>query len=239
MIEPMIAPVSPKPRRRPLQLAPSMMCADFLALGDELRRLVEAGVHWLHQDVMDGSFVPNFTMGPDLCRSMAAGMPDLSHDVHLMVEEPERHIALFAGLPGARIAFHPETTRHAPALIARIRELGASPALALSPAVTVDSLRHLLGLVDQVTVMTVNPGYAGQALLEWCLPKITEVRAWADAHHPELDVSVDGNVSWENIPRMRAAGANIFVLGTSSVFQKGLARPEALARVKKLLQLTG
>lgn len=211
------------------------MCADLLALAAELRFLAEAGVEWLHQDIMDGHFVPNFTMGPDLCSAMAAAVPSLRHDVHLMVEEPERHVEAFAGLPRARIAFHPETTRHAPVLIARIRALGASPALALSPAMPVEFIHHLLPLVDQVTVMTVNPGFAGQKLLDWCLPKIEEVRGLADRCRPELDVTADGNVSWDNIPRMREAGANIFVLGTSSLFQKGVTRADSLRRVRALL----
>jgi ribulose-phosphate 3-epimerase len=221
--------------KRPMQLAPSMMCADFLGLKAELVRFATHGVEWLHQDVMDGHYVPNFTLGVDLCRAMAVAVPTIAHDVHLMVEEPERHVAMFAGLPGARIAFHAETTRHPAALIARIRELGASPALALSPAMTVETVRHLLPLVDQVTVMTVNPGFAGQKLLEWCMPKISDVRAWADANRPELDVSVDGNVSWENLPRMKAAGANIFVLGTSSVFARDVERDAALRRVRAVL----
>jgi ribulose-phosphate 3-epimerase len=212
-----------------------MMCADFLALGADLRTLADAGVEWLHQDIMDGRFVPNFTLGPDLCQAMAAAAPGMAHDVHLMVEEPERHVEAFARLPRARIAFHPETTRQAPVLISRIRALGASPALALSPAMPVAFVHHLLPLVDQVTVMTVNPGFAGQKLLDWCLPKIEEVRALADRCRPDLDVTVDGNVSWDNLPRMRAAGANIFVLGTSSLFQKGLDRADSLRRLRALL----
>lgn len=220
---------------RQAQLAPSMMCADFLALAADLRTLAEAGVEWLHQDIMDGHFVPNFTMGPDLCQAMATAAPEMAHDVHLMVEEPERHVEVFARLPHARIAFHPETTRHAPALISRIRALGASPALALSPATPVAFIHHLLPLVDQVTVMTVNPGFSGQKLLDWCLPKIEEVRSLADRCRPDLDVTVDGNVSWDNIPRMRTAGANIFVLGTSSLFQKGVDRADSLRRLRALL----
>jgi ribulose-phosphate 3-epimerase len=218
----------------PARLAPSMMCADILALGAELATFVADGVEWLHLDVMDGRFVPNLTLGPDVCRALARGCA-IPQDVHLMVEEPERFLPLFAGLPGARLSFHAETTRHPPAVIAAIRAQGASPGLALSPATPVEAVRHLLALVDQVTVMTVNPGFAGQPLLDWCLPKLTEVRAWADVHRPQLDVAVDGNVSWANLPRMRAAGANHFVLGTSSLFQRDLGRSEALRRIRALL----
>jgi ribulose-phosphate 3-epimerase len=216
-------------------IAPSMMCADFLDLGQELARFAAHGVEWLHQDIMDGHFVPNLALNADLCRLMAQAAPGIRHDVHLMVEEPERYIARFAGLPGLRVSFHPETTRHSPALIARIRDLGGTVGIAISPAFTVESFRHLLPLVDQVTVLTVNPGFAGQKLLDWCLPKISEVRLWAERHSAGLDISVDGNVSWENIPRMQAAGANCFVLGTSSIFQRDVDRDEALRRVRRML----
>lgn len=192
-----------------------------------------AGVDWLHQDVMDGRFVPNLALGIDVMRAMA-GAVRVPHDVHLMVEEPEKYVAMFAGLPGARVTFHPEATRHPVAVITAIRAAGAVPGLALSPAVPVASVGLLLPLVDQVTVMTVNPGFAGQALLEWCLPKVAEVRAWAEAHRPELVVAVDGNVSWANIPRMVAAGADALVLGTSSLFQKGLGREDAWRRLREL-----
>jgi ribulose-phosphate 3-epimerase len=212
------------------------MCADFLSLGAEVERFAGNGIEWLHEDIMDGHYVPNFSLGIDLCRALARAAPNLAHDVHLMVESPEHHIAAFAGLPRARISIHPETTRHAPAVLGLIRKAGASPGIAISPAVAVESLRHLLPLVDAVTVMTVNPGFAGQELLDWCLPKISEVRAWADCRRPELDVAVDGNVSWANLPRMRAAGANLFVLGKSSLFQDGVGRIEALGRIRSLLE---
>jgi ribulose-phosphate 3-epimerase len=227
---------SPAPARPAVLPAPSMMCADFLALGAELDCLAAHGVRLLHQDVMDGCFVPNLALGADLCRAMAS-RGDFAHDVHLMVGSPEDFVEKFATLPGARIAFHPETTRHPVALIERIRALGATPAVAVSPQVPVRSLEHLLPLVGQVTVMTVTPGFAGQRLLPWCLPKIAETRAWADAHNPALDIAADGNVSWENIPAILAAGANVLVLGTSSLFSKTLSRTEAFARLASILPI--
>ena len=180
---------------------------------------------------MDGRYVPNFTLGPDYCRALSVASL-IPLDVHLMVEEADRHVALFAGFPGTRVSFHPETVRQPVRLVERIRELGASPGIALDPAMPIDACRHLLPLVDQVVVMTVNPGYAGQKLLPFCLPKITECRRLLDACGSPAAVQVDGNVSWENIPRMVAAGADILVAGTSSLFVDGRVTPADIARMR-------
>jgi ribulose-phosphate 3-epimerase len=220
---------------RKIQIAPSMMCADFLHLEEDVRTLEKFGVNWLHIDVMDGHYVPNFTLGIDYCRALAA-TTTVPFDIHLMVEHPENHIEPFAKLPGARLTFHPETVRQPVRLIERIRELGASPGIALDPAHTVDHFRHLIPMVDQVLVMTVNPGYAGQKLQPHCVEKIAELRNWLSQENLPADIEVDGNVSWANIPRMVEAGADILVVGTSSVFEKDRARADSLRDLRVLIE---
>jgi len=218
---------------RRIQLAPSMMCADFLHLEDEVRLMEANGVEWLHIDVMDGHYVPNFTLGVDYCKALAAATR-IPFDVHLMIEHPDRHIAPFCTLPGARVTFHPETIRQPARLVEAIRESGASPGIALDPSRTVEEFRHLIPLVDQVLVMTVNPGYAGQKLLPFCLDKIAEVRDFLKSENLAADIEVDGNVSWQNIPKMVEAGANILVAGTSSLFEKHRSRAESMRELVAL-----
>ncbi len=210
-----------------------MMCADPFALGEVLDTMAKGGIEWLHIDVMDGRYVPNFTLGPDYCRALASAS-SIPLDVHLMVEEPDRHLHLFAAFPDARVTFHPETVRQPVRVIERLRELGASPGIAIDPAMPVSACRHLLGLVDQVLIMTVNPGYAGQKLLPFCLDKITECRDLLEECHSAADLQVDGNVSWENIPRMVAAGANVLVAGTSSLFVNGRIALSDITRLREL-----
>jgi len=212
-------------------VAPSMMCADFLHLADELDLFADTAVEWLHMDIMDGAYVPNFTLGPDYCRAVAAHS-QIPQDIHMMVEHPDRHVANFFGLPGVRITFHPETVRQPVRLIERIREGGAAPGIAVDPAIPIEHYKHLLPLVDQVCIMTVNPGYAGQKLIPYCIDKIRETRLMIDALGLSTEIEVDGNVSWANIPSMIRAGADILVVGTSSLFSKTEPRRDTMAQLR-------
>jgi ribulose-phosphate 3-epimerase len=217
-----------------IQLSPSMMCADPFALNEVIAQFTAEDIEWLHIDVMDGRYVPNFTLGPDYCRALAAACP-IPLDVHLMVEEPERHVGLFTGFPNVRVSFHPETVRQPVRLIERIREAGASAGIAIDPGIAVESYAHLLPLIDQVMIMTVNPGYAGQKLLPFCLPKLTRARELLDTcGNAKAQVEVDGNVSWANIAPMVAAGADILVAGTSSLFVNGRVEAAAITRMREL-----
>ena len=211
-----------------------MMCADFLHLQDELDVLMEQGVDMLHIDIMDGRYVPNFTLGTDLAATMHAysGIP---LDFHLMIEDVDRSVDLFTQRAGSTVTFHPETARHPVRTIQRIRDAQCRPGIAIDPGMSLETVKHLLPLVDMACVMTVNPGYAGQRLLPFCLDKIAELHHWRQQHAPDLLIEVDGNVSWENIPPMLRAGGNVLVLGTSSVFNRTQSRPDAYRQLKELI----
>ncbi len=221
--------------KRKTMYSPSMMCADFLSLKDELDVLIKCQVEMLHIDIMDGQYVPNFTLGPDMAKQMYA-YAKIPLDYHLMIENIDRSIPLFTDIPGTTITFHPETSRHPVRTIQAIRNANCKPSIAIDPGMTLDSVKYLLPLVDMACVMTVNPGYSGQKLIPFCIDKMAELNKWKNDHHAELLIEVDGNVSWENIPPMIMAGADILVLGTSSVFNKVQTREEAYAKLETIVK---
>ena len=195
-----------------------MMCCDFLDLRAQLKTFEKNNIELLHIDIMDGSFVPNFALGTDFVKQLKKAT-DIPLDIHLMVEDPASAIEAFAIGEGDFVSVHLETTRHAQRVLSNIRAKGARPIIALNPATPIMLAEDILDDIDAVLVMTVNPGFAGQKMVPHSLSKISEVRRYLDARGKlNVMIEVDGNVSVENAIRMRAAGADIFVLGTSSLF---------------------
>lgn len=200
------------------KLSPSMMCVDFAHLAETVKTFEDTGIEYLHIDIMDGEFVPNFTLGVDFCEKLRK-LTNIPLDVHLMITKPENKVEWFKPQPGEVYAVHVESTVHLQRTLAKIRSCGAKAFAAINPATPIVMLEDVLDVLDGVLVMTVNPGYAGQKLVESTLPKITRLRAFLDSHgYENVEIEVDGNVSFDNAVRMRQAGADMFVAGSSSVF---------------------
>ena len=218
-----------------VMLSPSIMCADQLCLGDEIAALTQLGVDLIHVDIMDGHYVPNFIFGIDQCRALASAST-VPLDIHLMIDDPDRWAPVFAAIAGNPIVtIHPETTWHPARVLDSIRNSGAHPGIAIDPARRPEAFRNVLGMVDIVLIMTVNPGYAGQALLPWTLDSVRAARELRERYGYSYLIEVDGNVSWDNVPNMVAAGADILVTGTSSLFDRSMTRSQAVKRLNTIL----
>lgn len=216
-------------------LAPSMMCMDLARTEQTLSTFEAQGVDYLHMDIMDGNFVPNYALGTDFCAQMRR-LTGIPLDLHLMIERPDCKLDRFAIQPGEIVSVHWESTPHVPRVLSSIREQGAKAFLAINPATPVEVLEHLVEGIDGVLVMTVNPGFAGQPMYPSALRKIRQTRQFLDAHgREEAIIEVDGNVSFDHAGAMRQAGANMFVAGSSSVFHKGASLAENIEKFNRII----
>ena len=215
------------------KISPSMMCAGLFELERTVRDFEKNNIEYLHIDIMDGSFVPNFTLGTDYVKNLRK-LTNIPLDVHMMIERPEEKIGWFDFQPGEFAAVHWESTPHVQRALAAIRAAGAKPMLALNPATPVSVLEYVLEDLDGVLVMTVNPGFAGQKLVPQTLKKITQVKELLQkAGRTDVEIEVDGNVSFPNARLMRDAGADIFVAGTSSIFNDNMPMEEATRKFRE------
>ncbi len=198
-------------------IAPSILSADFLRLGEQIAEVEAAGADWIHVDVMDGHFVPNLTMGPFIvehCRRATR----LPLDVHLMVTEPLRFVEAFVRAGANSLTVHVETNDHVLPTLQKIRALGCRAGVSLSPATPADAVRPYLSLVDLILVMSVEPGYAGQEFMPEVLPKIEAIRRMLDVADSSAWLQVDGGLTVKTLPLVKAAGANVFV-AAHAIFQ--------------------
>ncbi len=197
-----------------VKIAPSLLAANYLKIGDEIARMRDAGADWLHFDVMDGMFVPNISFGQGILKA-AAGSGMLPCDAHLMIEKPERYIEEFASAGAKVITVHAEATNHLNRVLNQIRECGCLAGVALNPATSPECLRYVLGDFDLALVMTVNPGFGGQKMIPAAVEKIAEIDGMLRQAGIHAEIEVDGGVNESNAPMLIAKGATVLVAGSA------------------------
>lgn len=216
--------------RSKLKLAPSILSADYAQLGEQVAEATRSGADWIHVDVMDGHFVPNITIGPEVIKSIRS-YTILPLDVHLMIESPERHVESFTRAGSDIITVHVETCPHLHRVVEQIRELGVKVGVALNPGTPLELVEEVLPLLDLALVMTVNPGFGGQSFIEGTLDKIARMRQKLDEKALQAELEVDGGIESSNILKVVQAGAQVIVAG-SAVFRAEGGIPQAIADLK-------
>ncbi|WP_407352711.1 ribulose-phosphate 3-epimerase [Luteimonas sp. R10] len=222
---------------QPAVIAPSILSADFARLGEEVDAVLAAGADWVHFDVMDNHYVPNLTIGPLVCEALRKHGVSAPIDVHLMVEPVDRIVPDFARAGASLVSFHPEASRHVHRTIQLIKGEGCQAGLVLNPATPVDVLDYVLEDLDLVLLMSVNPGFGGQAFIPSALDKLRTVRERIDASGRAIRLEIDGGVKPDNIGAIAAAGADTFVAGSAIFGQADYAG--VIARMRQAIAAGG
>lgn len=214
-----------------VRIAPSILSADFARLGEEVRAVTEAGADYIHIDVMDGHFVPNLTIGPAVVKALRPHS-DLPFDVHLMISPVDPYIPQFAEAGADIITVHPEAGPHVHRSIQLIKSLGKKAGASINPGTPAEVLNDIIGMLDLVLVMSVNPGFGGQAFIDRSLDKVRAIRTRLDASGRDIDLEVDGGINTETAPAVIEAGANVLVAGTATFEGGAGAYADNIARLK-------
>lgn len=197
------------------RIAPSILSADFARLGEEVDAVLAAGADIVHFDVMDNHYVPNLTIGPMVCQALRRYGIEAPIDVHLMVEPVDELIARFADAGASYITFHPEASKHVDRSLNLIREKGCKAGLVLNPATRIEVVEHVLDELDMLLLMSVNPGFGGQAFIPYVVEKIKQAKHWIDSRNLNTSIEVDGGINLDNIKTVAEAGADTFVAGSA------------------------
>lgn len=196
-------------------ISASILSSDFAKLGEEINNVFSAGVDFIHLDIMDNHYVPNLTIGPIVCQHIHKNYPHIPLDVHIMAKPVDRLIDEFARAGASIITIHPDSTTHLDRTIQKIHDAGCKAGIAINPATTLDVLEYTINQIDWLLIMTVNPGFGGQKFISSVLKKIESARHIIDKNNKNVQLSVDGGITLDNIQSVKNAGANVFVVGNT------------------------
>lgn len=218
-----------------IKISASIMCADWMHIEKDIRVLEEEKIDYIHYDIMDGFFAPDYCLGTNIINVIRKNT-FIPADYHLMVEEPSRIFNNFEAEDGAILSVHYEACRNLHRDVIKIKHMGFKVGLVLNPATPLNAIEYVIEEVDTLTIMTVNPGYAGQKLVPQTLKKIEMLDKWRQKDNLNLEISVDGNVDRENMPKMVAAGCDILVGGSSGLFVNGIPLKESISRMHSYIE---